>query len=299
MRFDITDLKLFLSVVETGSITQGAGRTHLALASASARVRGMEAALGVSLLVRERRGVVPTAAGQALAQHARIVLAQVDRMRGELGAYARGLKGEVRMLSNTAALTEFLPETLARFLAANTHVDVHLEERESADIVQAIAGGRADIGIVAEGPDMSGLECFPFRTDRLVLVVPRGHALAKRRQVAFAEALSEEFIGLSEASALQQHLGRHAAKAGRPLKLRVRLSGFDAICRMVEQGVGVAVMPATAAARCRRSMRISVVRLTDAWALRKLHACVRRYTDLATHAKRLVDALKSGGGRAG
>ncbi|KAB2910209.1 MAG: LysR family transcriptional regulator [Hyphomicrobiaceae bacterium] len=299
MRFDITDLKLFLSVVETGSITQGAGRAHLALASASARVRGMEAALGVDLLVRGRRGVVPTAAGRTLAQHARIVLAQIEHLRGELGGYARGLKGEVRMLSNTAALTEFLPETLARFLAANRHVDIDLEERESTDIVQAVADGRADIGVVAEGVDMSGLECFPFRTDRLVLVVPRGHALAKRRQVAFAEALSEEFVGLSEASALQHHLGRHAAKAGRPLKLRVRLRGFDAICRMVEQGVGVAAMPATAAARFRRSMRISTVRLTDAWALRKLHACVRSYKDLTPHAKRLVDALRSGGERAG
>lgn len=294
MRFDLTDLRLFLHVAEAASITHGAGRANLALASASARVRGMEEALGVALLERGRRGVRPTPAGQALIHHARVVLQQLERMRGELGEHARGLKGHVRLLCNTAALTEFLPEALATYLTAHPNIDIDLEERLSYEIVQAVAEGLAEIGIVADAVDLAGLETFPFRLDRLVLVVPRGHRLAARRRLAFREVVDYEFVGLSPGSALQEYLGQHAAHAGHPLRLRVRLRGFEAVCRMVERGVGLGVVPETAARRCRRSMAIRAVRLTDPWALRNLTICVRRFDALPVHARRLVEHLKSG-----
>ena len=175
MRFDLIDLRLFLHVAETGSITHGAARANLALASASARIRGMEETLGVDLLERGRRGVRPTPAGEALVHHARVVLQQLERMKGELGDYARGLKGHVRVLSNTAAMTEFLPDALATYLADHPNIDIDLEERPSYEIVQAVAQGLADLGIVADGLDLGALETFPFRLDRLVAVVPRGH----------------------------------------------------------------------------------------------------------------------------
>lgn len=294
MRFDLTDLRLFLHVAEAGSITAGAERAALALASASARIRGMEAAAGTALLRRGRRGVVPTSAGEAVLHHARLVLQQMERLRGELGDYARGLKGHVRILGNTAAVTEFLPEPLAAWLAAHPRIDIDLEERPSHAIVEAVAAGLADLGIVAdmaEGGEVEGLKRIPFRIDRLVLAVPRGHPLAARRRIAFTEALGEDFVGLSPGSALQDHLARHAARAGRPLKLRVRLGGFDAVCRMVEQGVGLAVVPESAARRCRRSMAIRAVPLSDPWALRRLSICVRSLDALPAHARRLVEHL--------
>ena len=306
MRFDLTDLRLFLDVAEAESITGGAARANLALASASARIRGMEEAAGTALLQRSRRGVTPTPAGQAVLHHARLVLQQMQRMRGELGDYAQGLKGHVRILGNTAAVTEFLPEPLAEWLAAHPRIDIDLEERPSHAIVEAVAAGLADFGIVADAADgggigqggigqggigQGGLETLPFRIDRLVLAVPRGHPLARRRRIAFAEVLGEDFVGLAPGSALQEHLGRHAARAGRALKLRVRLGGFDAVCRMVEQGVGLAVVPQTAARRCRRSMVIRAVPLSDPWALRQLTICVRRLDALPAHARRLVEHL--------
>lgn len=257
MRFDLADLRLFLNVAEAGSLTHGAERAGLALPSASERVKAMEETLGVPLLHRDRRGARPTAAGLALLEHARLMLAQFERMKGELGAHARGLKGRVRVLSNTAAISEHLPGSLAAFLARHPTVDIELEERESPDIVEAIAGGQADIGIVADPPPTAGLETHPFREDRLVLVVPVRHPLARARQVWFAEALDHDLVGLSHGSALQSHLGRHAARLGKPMRLRVRLTGFDAICRLVEDGAGLAVVPQTAASRCRRSMAIS------------------------------------------
>jgi DNA-binding transcriptional LysR family regulator len=253
----------------------------------------MEETLGVPLLRRDRRGTQPTAAGLALLDHARLMLAQFERMKGELGAHARGLKGRIRVLSNTAALSEHLPGSLAGFLAAHPALDIELEERESPDIVEAIAGGQADIGIVADPPDTAGLETHPFREDRLVLVVPARHGLASRRLAWFAEALDHDLVGLGHGSALQAHLARHAARLGKPMRLRVRLTGFDALCRLVEDGAGLAIVPETAAARCRRSMAIRAVRLRDDWSVRQLRICVRRPSALPVHARRLLEHLKN------
>ena len=292
VRFDLTDLRLFLHTAEAGSITAGAERAHLTLASASARIRGMEDTLGVPLLTRNRRGVETTAAGRTLVHHARVVLQQMDRMRGELSEYARGLKGYVRLLSNTAAMTEFLPETLSAFLAAHPEVDIDLEELVSHEIVEAIAQGRADIGIVNDAVDLSGLETFPFRHDRLVLVTARDHPLADRRELAFVETLQEDFVGLTGDNALQAYLAGHAARAGHRLKYRVRLRSFDAVCRMVERNVGVGVIPEHAAIRLQRSMGIRRVRLTDAWATRLLRICVRHFDDLPVFARQLIEHLR-------
>jgi DNA-binding transcriptional LysR family regulator len=296
MRFDFTDLRLFIHVAETGSLTQGAKRSNLALPSASLRVRGMETALGAALLNRHsRKGVTLTAAGQALLDHARIVFGQIETMRGELGAYAGGLKGTVRLLSNGAATGEYLPEALAAFLAANPSVDIELEEQPSAAIAQAVIGRRAEIGILADGVDLSGLQTFPFRLDRLVLVVPRRHVLARRRQLSFADVLGEPFVGLSRDSALQDHIGRHAARLGKRLNLRVRVSNFESICRMVERGVGIAIIPDAAARRFRRSMAIDTLRLREPWTVRHLVICVRQLDALSPQARRLVAHLRARG----
>lgn len=291
MHFDLTDLRLFLHVAEAGSITAGAERSGLALASASARVRGMEEQAGVPLLERGRRGVEPTPAGRTLMHHARLVTGQVERMRGELGEYARGLKGHVRLLANTAAAAVHLPEILAAFLGTNPNVDVDLDERPSPEVARAVAEGEAEVGIAAGHADLSGLEVRPFRTDRLVLIAPRGHALAGRVGIAFEEALGSEFVGLSGEVALGGHLAGHAARAGGRTRTRVRVRGLDAACRMVALGAGVAVVPEAAARRWDLDGALAVVPLQDPWAERRLAVVVRRLDALPSHARRLADHL--------
>ncbi|MGE5516999.1 MAG: LysR substrate-binding domain-containing protein [Bacteroidota bacterium] len=294
MRFDLTDLRLFLNVAETGSITAGAERSFLALASASARIRGMEEALGTELLVRGRRGVQPTPAGRTLQHHARVVLQQMERLRGELGQYAHGLKGHIRLMCNTAALSEYLPEALGAFLAVHPHVDVDIEERLSHDIVRAVAEGLTDVGIASDSVDYGQLETLPFRLDRLVLVTAPVHPLAQRAEIPFAQTLDQPYIGLDVGSALQDFLAGHAATAGRRIAYRVRVRGFDAICRMVEQNVGVAVIPDVAAQRGQRSMQLARIPLNDPWATRRLNICVRTLAALPAHAQGLVAALTPG-----
>jgi len=292
MRVDLVDLSLFRHVVEAGSITHGAERAHLALAAASTRIRHMEQALGASLLTRGRQGVTPTQAGRTLLQHARTMLAQAERLREDLGAYAGGLAGQVRVLSNTNALTEFLPETLSAFLAAHPNVSVDLEERLSDEIVGLIAEGVADIGIVAGTVDASGLETFPYRSDRFVLVVARDHPLAKRHKIAFSEVLEHDFVGLDRASALQRFLADKAARAGRSIRLRIQLRSFDGVCRLVERNVGVGIVPETTARWAAKTMAINAVELTDPWALRDLTICVRDYKALPPYARQLVDHMR-------
>jgi DNA-binding transcriptional LysR family regulator len=291
MRFDLIDLKLFLNVVEAGSITAGAERMHLAVAAASTRIRNMEIELGTPLLNRERQGVHPTPAGMTLVHHARLILQQTDRMRGELGEYADGLKGHIRLMSNTNALTEFLPEPLSEFLASRPQVNIDLEERLSDEIVAAVADGKADIGIVAGTEDVTGLEVFPFRVDRFVLVTAKTHALAQVQQLAFAEALDADFVGLDRTSSLQRFLSDKADRIGRRLKLRVQLRSFDAVCRLVECNVGIGVVPETTAARNMKTMSLHRIALTDDWALRNLSICVRKLSDLPLYTQDLVRHL--------
>jgi DNA-binding transcriptional LysR family regulator len=293
MRFDLTDLKLFCDVVDTGSITAGAQKSALALAAASTRIRGMEASLGAPLLIRSRQGVTLTEAGRTLLRHARTLLAQSARLREDLGAFAGGLSGEVRLLANTNALTEFLPEALSAFLADHPHVSVDLEERLSDEIVGLVAEGAADVGIVAGTVDVGALTTYPFRSDRFVVVTASGHPLAVRTSVGFGQVLDYDLVGLDRAASLQRFLAGKAAREGKPLRLRVQLRSFDAVCRMVECGVGVGVVPRTTAARATKTMALAVIELTDDWALRELTIVVRTAGELRPYARALVESLRA------
>jgi DNA-binding transcriptional LysR family regulator len=293
MHVDLVDLSLFRHVVEAGSITRGAERAHLALAAASTRIRAMEADLGAALLVRSRNGVTPTAAGRTLLQHARKILAQTAQLQDDLGLFSGGRASEIRILSNTNAIVEFLPEALGAFLIAHPRISVDLEERLSDEIVGLVAEGVADIGIVAETVEMAGLETYPFRRDRFVAVAGRGHKLAEHGTVSYADVLDYDLVGLDRTSALQRFLSGKAARLGKNPSLRVQLRSFDAICRLAERHVGIGIVPATTAARAARTMDIAIIDLTDDWASRELKICVRALSALTPNARRLVDHLRA------
>jgi DNA-binding transcriptional LysR family regulator len=292
MRFDLVDLQLYIAVTEARSITGGAVRANLALASASARIKGLEAALGTALLKRGRRGVEPTAAGESLLDHARIIIHNVEAMRGDLAAYASGAKASVHLLANTSGLSEHLPKALAGFLREHPDINVDVEERESTDIAAAIAAGSADLGFAAEHALPDNVERFLFSEDRLTLVAPRRGAFAGRRQIDFQEVTACDFVGLTSSAALQLHIAKHAARLGARLRFRARLRDFDAICQMVAADVGIAVVPEAAAKRCARTMPIAMIRIRDPWANRRLAICARSFKSLPRPAKQLVEHLR-------
>ncbi|MGU3540564.1 LysR substrate-binding domain-containing protein [Methylobacterium sp. A54F] len=293
MRFDLIDLALFRHVVEAGSITHGAARANLALAAASTRIRGLEESLGAALLTRSRQGVTPTPAGRALLAHARALMADIDRMQGELSAFSGGTVGQIRVLANTNALTEFLPEALSLYLASHPGVSVDIDEHTSDEIVGLVAEGAADLGILSGTVDTGSLETYPFRQDRFVLVAAHGHPLAWRESASFAEVLNHDMVGLDRASAITRFLADRAARIGRPMRLRVQLRGFDAVCRLVECRVGLGIVPETTARRAARGMAIAVVPLTDPWAVRDLTLCLRALDRLPAFAQAFVAHLRA------
>jgi DNA-binding transcriptional LysR family regulator len=291
---DLLDLELFAQVVEAGSITQGARQVHLALPSASARIRRMETTIGTSLLSRGRRGVAVTPAGRLLLRHARTVLHEIDRMHGDLTEYATGLVATIRLLANTAAVATTLLDELVGFLVAHPTIDVDLEERPSHLIVQAVAEGRAEIGIVASSVDVGQLHQVALRADQLVLVTPPKHRLGRRKRIRFDECLDQPFVGLGEGSALQEHLEGHAQPLGQRPHYRVRLPSVEAVCQTVAAGVGVGVLPDAAVTRWRRTYPVATVPLVDDWATRQLLLCTHATIALSAPAEALVMHLARG-----
>ncbi|MCX7222971.1 MAG: LysR substrate-binding domain-containing protein [Burkholderiales bacterium] len=284
--FDLTDLQLIVNIGDASSLTRGAEKSHLSLPAASNRVKNLEDHFGTRLFNRNSQGVTLTPSGEAFLRHARLVLRQIDHLRGDIHEYSRGIKGQVRVLANTTAMTEFMPAVLSRYLASHPDVTVELRERLSYLVIKAVSEGSADIGIVAGRPASSELEYLPYRKDRLVLVTAAHHAFADRAEVEFGETMRYEYVGLSEWSAIQA-----ADKLGHPFRFRVEVGSFEAVCRMIEAGVGIGVVPELVARRYAQRLKIKIVRLSDEWADRKLQICVRKLEQLPGFARDLVNML--------
>jgi DNA-binding transcriptional LysR family regulator len=291
MQFDLTDLRLFVATADEGNMTRAAERQHLSLAAASARIKSLEAQSGLSLLYREARGVRLTPPGEAFLFHARGVLRQADQLRSDLQEYGGGLRGHLRVFANTTAVTDFLPEILPGFLSANPKINIDLQEKPNAEIARGVLDGRADIGIVAGKVDTLGLEAIHFSTDRLVLATAKSHRFARRKKIAFAETLDDDQIGMQSGSTLQNFLAQVTDALGKPLKLRIQLSSFEAMCRMIGAGVGVGIVPESAARRNQAGMGISLIALTDTWSVRERYILVRKRDALPRYAESLIETL--------
>ncbi|WP_248748538.1 LysR substrate-binding domain-containing protein [Pseudomonas sp. MWU15-20650] len=290
MHFDLIDLRLYLHILDSGNITAGAARSHLSLAAASARIRAMEASLGIEFLERGRRGVSPTAAGKALAGHARLLLQQAEHLQQDLAEYANGVKGQVRLLCNTTALSEYLPELLADFLREHPNLDIDLQELPSLRITHALRQGSADLGVISDAVDTHGLQTRPFCDDPLVLIMPQEHPLASS-SVSFIDSLQHDYVGLAANSALAVYLEEQALHAGFRLQTRIRADGFDGLIRMVARGAGLGIVPQAALARWPLPHPFKAHPLQEEWACRKLVLCARSFEQLPGYARALFDAL--------
>lgn len=290
-RLDLFSLSLFNLVARTGSISEGAKLAPLAVGAASKRITDLEAAMGTALLERHSRGITLTVAGKALQVHAQRILSDVDQLAADLSDHATGLVGVVRLWANTSAVTQFLPADISSFVHANSGIRIELEEEDSREVVLAVLDGRADFGIFADRTPALGLQQMNYRQDRLVLVVPQGHALARRRAVQFEEALDYDFVCLSRGTSLAKRLQTEAEALGRTLKIRLQVRSFDAMCQMVAAELGVAVLPEGAVQPHLRSMNLRQIRLKDSWATRQLLICLRDASAVPRHVRLLIDHL--------
>ena len=291
MHVDLLTLRLFVAVVEEQSVAKAAERAHIAASAVSKRIADLEKAVKVQLFRRHRTGLQPTPAGQAFLHHARVLMRDLAQMDTEVGEYARGVRGSLRVFANNSAMVQYLPGDLSRFLSAHPLIRVDLEEAISPDIVRAVADDVAEIGIYGGNVPAPGLTVLPYRQDRLVVVVPAKHPLRKLGSVRLRQVLSYDLVGMQEGSSIDALVAKAAADLGRPVKLRIRTAGFDAIGRMVQAGLGVAIMPQLIAQGYRASLKIAAVGLQEPWAVRRLDLCVRDVASLPPAARLLVDHL--------
>lgn len=293
MNYDLVDLRLFVAMAEERNLTRGAARACLAPSSASHRLRRLEEALKTPLFERQTRGLALTPAGEALLRNAREVFARIEQMHANLQPFASGIRGHVSLWANTHATHTFLPEDLAGFLKQHPQVSVTLEERTSAEIVVAVAGGEIEVGVLADSGSGVGVELVPYRQDRLVLIVPAGHGLAGRSQVGFAEVIDHAFVMLHAGSAIHTFTMNAAAALGRHLDVRIQVRSFEAVCRMVGAGVGIGLVPRGAALQVAGLSEPPVVlEMNEPWAQRDLQICVRKGAVLSGFAQALVAHLR-------
>jgi len=292
-RLDLTTLQLFLAVFEEGTLTRAAEREAIAVSAASKRLLELEQAVGAALFERKARGMELTPAGETLLHHARRVLRDVENIGIELAEHASGVRGYVRMMANLSAIVEFLPEDLRAFSSVHEQIKIDLEERPSGGIVEGVADSLVDLGICSGDADTRGLETAHYRHDRLALVMPGDHPLAKRASIAFAQTLDFDHIGLHSASSINQRTHLAARQAGRALRLRIHVPGFDAVCRMVQAGMGVGVLPMQVFEAMGRQLGLAAVALDDDWAARSLVIVVRDSDALSPVSRLLFDHLRT------
>lgn len=289
--YNFTDLRLFLAVAEERSLTRGAARANLSLSAASLRIKNLEQTLGVRLFERGGQSIVLLPAGHTLLRHARTLMSQMSRMHDDLQEHAEGSKSVLRISLNTSAMSELLPDVLQTFLIEHPDVNIDLREQLGSDILRALHEKTCDIGIIARDQASADLHVIPYRSDRLVLVAAAHHPLATESSVCFADTLNFDFIGQPEGNVIQLTLARAAAEHGRKLMMRIQVGSYDVMCRMIEAGIGVGVMPEGTANRYAGRYALHVVQLQDDWATRELAVCVRDPAGLPEAGLALIDML--------
>lgn len=291
-RLDPTSLKLFVRVVEQGTIAAAAASEHIAAAAVSKRLTEIEQQLGTQVLLRTNKGVEATAAGMELLALARRALHELDQIPAQMQNYASGVRGLVRVCASMSAITQFLPADIESFVTRYPGVQLQLAEMTSSGALRAVAENAADIGIFTSAPLDPQLETFPYQHDRLALCTPRGHRLAMRQEASFEDIVDEEIVGMESASAIGVLLTRAAGLMERPLRMRIQVTSFDALCMMIHCRLGVGVLPEAVARRNAVTLDVAVVRLADAWAARDFRIAVRRGGSLPMAAGLLAAHLQ-------
>ena len=293
--FDLTTLRLFVSVCELGNIARAGERASIVGSAISKRLAQLEDQVGTPLLVRRRHGVVPTAAGQTLMEHARAMLDSAARIESDMQNFVAGARGQVRILASVSAMTESLADDVAGFLQLPAHrnIQVGMEERVSPEIVRGVREGLASLGVCWDAADIGALQSRPYRRDHLCIVVPGKHPLARSKSLRLEQTLDYEHVSLPVNSAVQVMLQRQAAAHGRQLRQRVVVTNFEAALRVVRAGLAISVVPHEVAQLQAAAYGLRLIPLAEPWAERRFIICFRDSQLLSPAAQLLVEHLAS------
>jgi DNA-binding transcriptional LysR family regulator len=290
-KLDIPALEIFVAAVEEKSLSRAAERENVVTSAASKRVAELERHLDRVLLHRHGRGVEPTPAGVLLYQRAKAILRSVQLAQEAVESYSSDGHAKIRLAANPSSILQFLPGPMARFLNGRQDISVDLLEAHSYDVPRMVAEGTVDLGIYHADHPMPGVASFPFREDRVGLVVPVGHALADRGQLSLEDALDYDLLGYFPRHSLDQFLAYVGASVSRPPKVKLQVTNFETRCRMIREGLGIGVVPERIARNYLADMGLVLLRLTDAWARRDFFLCVRDAVSISPVTAELLAAL--------
>jgi DNA-binding transcriptional LysR family regulator len=292
LHHDLQTLRLFVAICELRSLSRAAERTHLALSAASRRLKLFEEELGVALVRRLPHGLELTSAGITAERYALSVLRMADQLAIGMEEHRSGVRGRIRVWASSSALMQKLAGDLASFARDNPDIKIDLEERPTTETLEALDRKQADVGIIVRGPVHHGMDGFPYTRDRLVVAVAGDHPLAKQSEVAFAELYDEEFVGLESSTAVYRLITGKAREADRILNIRVQVRTFDVMCQMVQNRLGIGILPETALRPVADVLGLKVVALSDDWAVRDIDVVVPAMAALDAPTARLVSRLR-------
>ncbi len=295
--YELRDLEIFCGVVEHQGFTRAARALRLSQAAVSERVARLEDAVGARLLDRLGRRVEPTALGRVLHERARALLTQRDALDQELSA-ARGLvRGRVVLGASTIPGEYLLPAAVARFRAAHPEARVEVRIADSAEVATRVLAGDHELGVVGAPPRSAHLEAVPLWRDELVLVLPPGHPLARKRKPVEPRALTAEPLLVREPGSGTRALTEEAfVQAGvdpDTLSVVAELGSTAAVKEGVLQGLGLAVLSARAVSREREAGLLATARLA-APLERRFQLLRDRRRDPSPLARALWDQLQDG-----
>lgn len=281
MRLDFFDLRLFLNIVDTGSLTKGAERSAISLQAASERIKKLEQQYQVSLFSRHSGGVKMTFAGQVFAEHAQALLQQGQQLSQAMAGFSEGLNSNISLWCNSSAQSEYLPLLLPQYLVNNPNIQIDLKEAESNDIIAALTNGTAKLGLISSFFATPQLQTLEFSDDPLVLICPEQHDLSTGKALKLGDCLNYPFVGLMQYHSLQQSIETQARLLHCEIQYRLRLPNFAAIAQVVANGVGIAIMPQRAAQRLAKLYAFKQIQLTGDWANRKLLLAAKNFDELS------------------
>lgn len=274
---DLFTLRLFMTVMEERQVGRAAARENIAASSATKRIQDLEEIVGVQLFERTPRGVVPTAAGQVMARHLAIVFGTFEDIRRDISEFNEGVRGTICMASTGGMIMQYLSREIAEFARNFPMVDIDLREATNAEVPRIAATGEVDVAvfIVSRGVSTDDLDCMEYRSDRLVAVVPVGHALADRQHVKVAELLEHNLIALSTYATFMAHVREAAAQAGVEFRPKYTVNSVYAATSLVRVGQGVTIQPENMISSQDEDW-VRSVPLDEPWAQRRLVVATQR-----------------------
>ncbi|HKG81020.1 MAG TPA: LysR family transcriptional regulator [Pyrinomonadaceae bacterium] len=241
---EIRQLRAFVAIAESGTFTAGALRVHVTQAAISMQIRQLENEIGARVFVRAPRHVILTEAGEQLLRRARHILREHDAALDEIAELAGAERGRLRIGSASAmVLTEQLPSVLKELRKQHPAAEIAVTSGTSEVLVDQILAGEVDIAFVSLPVDVRGIKTERLSEDQLVAIASPRHKLAKQRTISAYTLAGERLILGERGGNTRRLIDQFFAQAGVTLRVAMELSRQQAIRRMVEEDMGVGIVP--------------------------------------------------------